>query len=194
MFDILRESTVGELLNRVSSGRILPYPDQRPDFVIPERFLATSSPASTSTPITRVPSTETLADKASTVSEATTTIATRTNIAIEKVDTVQSEATLEAGPEPVETAIDKSVNTKGFQLVDWYGDDDPENPRNWSFAKRSFVMFEISLLTWAFLVRKVMTWAGIADSSVVVSRSILARPYTQRLYHTSRRNSTFPTL
>jgi MFS transporter, DHA1 family, multidrug resistance protein len=142
MFDILRESTVGELLNRASGGRILPYPDQRSDFVIPERYLATSSPASTSTPITRVPTSETLADKASVASAAT---AFRTNVAVEKVDTVHSDNTLEAGPS--EAAIEKAIDTKGFQLVDWYGDDDAENPRNWSFAKRSFVMFEISLLT-----------------------------------------------
>ena len=57
MFDILRESTVGELLNKFSGGRIPPYADQRPDFVIPERYLATSS--STSAPITRVPTTQT---------------------------------------------------------------------------------------------------------------------------------------
>ena len=147
MFDILRESTFGELLNRVSGGRILPYPDQRPDFVIPEHYLATSP--STSAPITRVPTTQTLADKASIISGATA-VPTRTNVAVEKVDTIQPDGTLEAGPEPVETAVDKSVNTKGFQLVDWYGDDDPENPRNWSFPKRAFVMFEISLLTCVF--------------------------------------------
>jgi DHA1 family multidrug resistance protein-like MFS transporter len=148
MFDILRESTVGELLNRVSGGRILPYPDQRPDFVIPESYLAISS--STSTPITRVPTTQTLADKASVISGATAT-PTRTNVAVDKADdAVQSDATLEAGPPPVESVMDKSVHTKGFQLVDWYGDSDPENPRNWSFTKRSFVMFEISLLTCVF--------------------------------------------
>jgi len=147
MFDILRESTVGELLNRVSGGLILPYPDQRPDFVVPESYLATSS--STSAPITRVTTTQTLADKASVISGATAT-ATRTNVAVEKVDTVQSDGTLEAGPPFVESVMDKSVNTKGFQLVDWYGDSDPENPRNSSFVKRSFVMFEISLLTCVF--------------------------------------------
>ena len=159
MFDILRESTVGELLNRVSGGRILPYPDQQSDFVIPERYLATSSPASTSTPITRVPSAATLADKASVVSGTTATPA-RTNVAVEKVDTVRSDATLEAGPEPVEAVVDKSsVNTKGFQLVDWYGDDDSENPRNWSFAKRSFVMFEISLLTCVLSHHKIVVFS-----------------------------------
>jgi DHA1 family multidrug resistance protein-like MFS transporter len=193
MFDILRESSVGEVLNLVSGGRILPYPDQRSDFVIPERYLATSSRASTSTPITRVPSAETLADKASIISGATATVTTGTNIAVEKVDTVGSDATLEAGPEPVET-IDKSINTKGFQLVDWYGDEDPENPRNWSFTKRSFVMFEISLLTCVLLIPEASARAQTANTSLafVVSLSISVLRYTRHLSHTSRRSSTSP--
>lgn len=165
MFDIWRESTVGELLNRVSGGRILPYPDQRPDFVIPERYLATSSPASTSSssPVTRTPSSATLCAKedissSDAVSAPTTTSEkksdiithpTSTGIDVEKFDTVRSEATLEAGPELRVNGGGEKVepDTKGYQLVDWYGDDDPENPRNWSFKKRAFVLFEICLLT-----------------------------------------------
>ncbi|KAI5460576.1 cycloheximide resistance protein [Mariannaea sp. PMI_226] len=34
-------------------------------------------------------------------------------------------------------------------IVDWYQPDDPDNPQNWSTAKKSFVMFEICLLTFA---------------------------------------------
>ncbi|KAF7562331.1 hypothetical protein G7046_g1838 [Stylonectria norvegica] len=34
-------------------------------------------------------------------------------------------------------------------VVDWYRPDDPDNPQNWSTAKKSFVMFEICLLTFA---------------------------------------------
>lgn len=164
MFDILRESTVGGLLNRVGGGRILPYPDQREDFVIPERYLATSSPPSTSSsaPISRVPSETTLCaqekDTETEGSEITATCTptattpsptamkiTGTGIKVEKFDTIASDATLEAGPEIV---IEKVLSdTKGYQLVDWYGNDDPENPRNWTFGKRAFVLFQICLLT-----------------------------------------------
>lgn len=38
MKDILRDSVLGQFLNSVSGGRILPYSDQRKDFVVPERF------------------------------------------------------------------------------------------------------------------------------------------------------------
>lgn len=151
MFDLIRESTVGELVNRLSGGSFLPYPDQRTGFVIPAAYLATSSAASTSAPISRTATlteSEKPADESSLKSAAKTETEAapeRTNIAMEKVDTWDSDVTLEAGPGGV--AVEPLVDTKGYQLVDWYGDSDPENPRNWSFAKRAFVMFEICLLT-----------------------------------------------
>ncbi|KAK0466761.1 major facilitator superfamily domain-containing protein [Desarmillaria tabescens] len=37
-------------------------------------------------------------------------------------------------------------------LVGWYGDDDQENPRNWSPAKRAFVAFCISFLTFSVYI------------------------------------------
>ncbi|KAK4058517.1 hypothetical protein OIO90_000679 [Microbotryomycetes sp. JL221] len=47
MLDIVRDSTLGQLINIASNGRLLPYADQRPDYVIPAKFLAPSvaSPA-----------------------------------------------------------------------------------------------------------------------------------------------------
>src|SRR5262245_44956045 len=38
MIDIIRDSTVGQIVNKLSSGRFLPYADQRPDYVVPERY------------------------------------------------------------------------------------------------------------------------------------------------------------
>lgn len=40
-----------------------------------------------------------------------------------------------------------SEKGKDLHLVSWYGDNDPENPRNWSLFKKTFVTFEICLLT-----------------------------------------------
>ncbi|KAJ7785821.1 putative caffeine resistance protein [Mycena metata] len=42
-FDLVRDSTVGQILNYLSSGRILPYPEQRPGYVVPRRYLAAAS-------------------------------------------------------------------------------------------------------------------------------------------------------
>ncbi|KZP04822.1 MFS general substrate transporter [Athelia psychrophila] len=38
MKDILRDSVLGQFLNYISGGRMLPYSDQREDFVIPDHF------------------------------------------------------------------------------------------------------------------------------------------------------------
>ncbi|KAJ6499548.1 major facilitator superfamily domain-containing protein [Mycena vitilis] len=37
--DLLRDSTIGQIVNYLSSGRLLPYPEQRPDYVVPKHFL-----------------------------------------------------------------------------------------------------------------------------------------------------------
>ncbi|KAE9400176.1 MFS general substrate transporter, partial [Gymnopus androsaceus JB14] len=42
--------------------------------------------------------------------------------------------------------------TSDPNLVSWYGDDDPDNPRNWSPAKRAFVAFSISLMTFTMYI------------------------------------------
>lgn len=40
-----------------------------------------------------------------------------------------------------------SQSGESNDLVDWDGPEDPENPQNWSTAKKSFVFFQICLLT-----------------------------------------------
>ncbi|KAF8309010.1 MFS general substrate transporter [Clavulina sp. PMI_390] len=156
MFDILRESTVGGLLNRVSGGRILPFPDQRVDFVVPHKYLATSpiAPSSSSSPsadLTRVNSNETAEDTKNIDPDAQKPVNEKsTGLEVPNSDTLRDEASLEAGPE---LAAEKpSLDTKGYVLVDWYGDDDQENPRNWSFRKRAFVLAQIMLLTFSVYI------------------------------------------
>ncbi|KAJ7029246.1 hypothetical protein C8F04DRAFT_1117073 [Mycena alexandri] len=41
--DLIRDSTIGQIVNYLSHGRFLPYPEQRPDYVVPKRFLLPSS-------------------------------------------------------------------------------------------------------------------------------------------------------
>lgn len=190
MWDIIRESTAGEIVNFLSGGRLLPYPDQRPDFVVPERYLASSSMARDDTAQTRATLTSNKPRDAiddentrSELSPSPSDLPTRvTSMAIDEnpkssqwpsdvptripssdvIRADRSEARvakdLEAGDiEPEETeanpqALEKALETAQIEVgdyivVDWYGDDDPENPRNWSSGKRLFVLFEICLLT-----------------------------------------------
>lgn len=45
-----------------------------------------------------------------------------------------------------QTLHDRELKNDPF-LVDWTGPDDPENPQNWSNARKYFIMFQIMLLT-----------------------------------------------
>jgi DHA1 family multidrug resistance protein-like MFS transporter len=48
MTSLLRESAIGQILNFVSRGRILPYPEQRPGFIVPAKYLKeVTSPTAT---------------------------------------------------------------------------------------------------------------------------------------------------
>ncbi|KAJ7232962.1 major facilitator superfamily domain-containing protein [Mycena haematopus] len=48
--------------------------------------------------------------------------------------------------------VDDDTAVPDPYLVDWDGESDPENPRNWSFRKRAFVAFEISFLTFSIYI------------------------------------------
>jgi hypothetical protein len=39
MKDIIRDSTVGQVINSLSGGRYLPYAEQRSDYTVPAHFL-----------------------------------------------------------------------------------------------------------------------------------------------------------
>jgi len=46
-------------------------------------------------------------------------------------------------------------------LVDWYGEDDPENPYNWSTPYKSFVAFQMALLTFSVYIGSSIYSSGI---------------------------------
>ncbi|KAH9478397.1 Caffeine resistance protein 5 [Psilocybe cubensis] len=118
MSDIFRDSTFGSLLNTLSNGRLFPYPEQRPDWVLPESLR--NSPAGRSSDDTHI-------EKPVTASAAHST---------------KSSTDLEKNPTEV---TEKPVSVK--PTVGWYGDDDPDNPMNWSLFKRCFVVAMTCLLT-----------------------------------------------
>lgn len=38
MLDLIRDAPLGHILHWASSGKLLPFPDERPDFVVPEKY------------------------------------------------------------------------------------------------------------------------------------------------------------
>lgn len=66
---------------------------------------------------------------------------------IEKDDTekVDSEKAIGNTRSSSETRVAADVTREN--IVTWDGPDDPDNPQNWSAAKKTFVFFQICLLT-----------------------------------------------
>ncbi|KAH9976874.1 major facilitator superfamily domain-containing protein [Lactifluus volemus] len=63
--------------------------------------------------------------------------------------------------EAVATANTQVMAYKDPLLISWEGPDDPDNPRNWSGAKKAWVMFQTCLLTFAVTLGPAIYTAGI---------------------------------
>jgi DHA1 family multidrug resistance protein-like MFS transporter len=64
--------------------------------------------------------------------------------------------------EPSGVRIDPEKG-KDAHLVTWRGQDDPDNPQNWSRFKRCFVTFQICLLTMSVYIGSAIYSAGTQD-------------------------------
>ena len=109
--DLIRDSTVGQFINYVSSGRFLPYPDQRPDFVVPTHFLPPS------TPEWDVSDAVTLCGDAEQKKSGTSTPA------------LPRQDTLVIDEKEISMKLGQGTVLNDPNIVGWYGEDDPDNPR-----------------------------------------------------------------
>lgn len=65
-------------------------------------------------------------------------------------------------------------NGKDIHLVSWWGNNDPENPQNWSTFKKVFVTFEICLLTTSVYIGSSIYSAGTQDVVAIFGVSQVA--------------------
>ncbi|KAJ7452706.1 major facilitator superfamily domain-containing protein [Mycena galericulata] len=131
-FDLIRDSTVGQIINYVSRGRLLPYADQRAGYVVPTRFL---TPANRN--IKEIGSAD-----ATTLCEGPETKKRSATAELDQAKALTTDEAFETVPPD---------GTPGLFLVDWE-EDDPDNPQNWSFKKRAFVALSMSLLTFSVYI------------------------------------------
>ncbi|KAF9524757.1 major facilitator superfamily domain-containing protein [Crepidotus variabilis] len=176
MIDIIRDSTVGFFVNRISGGRLLPFNDQRPDYVIPDKYAVTSPveskiPSAANEPAFNEKSVKSAEISVVPVPTRSSSPSTNPNV-LKSVESTQidprssylsgnstlkfNEADLENGsPDDEkgrENEVVEEVQDSIYILVDWDGPEDPENPRNWTFRKRAFVAFSIGLLTFSVYI------------------------------------------
>lgn len=128
--DIVRDSTLGQLINWATSGRVLPYRDQRPDYVVPSKYLSSAFSSRAPTVCAQggqgKPQPE-LADFSRRSSAGT--------LASNEQTPVGSPAAAHKNLHDIEKDLADAERGQDVPevpdqfLVTWEGDDDPDNPK-----------------------------------------------------------------
>lgn len=95
----------------------------------------------------------------------------------------QQGATPDSGDEhpPINTVNIRNENEKVEILVTWDGEDDPENPQNWSTSFKSWVTFQLSMLAFAASLASsiiapanetIAAYLGVSEEVVVLNVSL----------------------
>ncbi|KAJ5933711.1 hypothetical protein N7454_006040 [Penicillium verhagenii] len=124
--DTVRESTLGQILRWMTGGRILHYAEENPGFVFHPNSMIDSSHGITPEGSHRgSPFPMTGPDE------------------LEKASLSSSSST------PTQAKYKSSLpqNAVGRYTVDWYGPDDPSNPKNWSSFKKRMVGLQLCCYT-----------------------------------------------
>lgn len=168
MSDLFRESALGQAIRLISRNKWLQYPEEKPGFVLPPEYAALligtekqqeTVASSSNSPINQqsgAPLSRS-ASSSDTVGENEEDLRRHRSVASmqsgpykdQRIDLEQQQPELQrTKSEP----IAPHKTNDGLILVDWYTTDDPENPRNWSSLKKSYIVFVICLYTWVTYV------------------------------------------
>lgn len=132
--DTLRNSTFGQIVYHFSGRRLFRYPEDQPDFVVPAKY-AQSSPNRNS--ILTEKKKSSLGEPGAlelTIPEGSHSDSEDSSLRVDL------EKGIEKPSEPQEPQHD-------YIVVDWYGENDPENPQNWSALKKVWIIIATGLLT-----------------------------------------------
>lgn len=161
----VRDSAFGGIIRLVTGNRYLPYPEEKPDFQLPEPWVQLMNSEEPSQPVTfdSVPT----SSSDSSVSDDEEKQAgdvqpyqkpgERSNLGLQRTRSREETTPYTADRLEVDERheLDRTRSipivprkTKGGAiLVDWYYSDDPENPQNWSNTRRASVTAIICLYT-----------------------------------------------
>ncbi|KAL8725427.1 MAG: hypothetical protein Q9166_007359 [cf. Caloplaca sp. 2 TL-2023] len=188
MADIIRDAPVGQIIRFMTRNRILKYPEEKPDFKLPESYNTalnsfvtapltekTSSPISPSRSDAEAPqalerknTTETIKSVNSNDDLEAALTRTKSRENTQQWTEERLEIERELSLERTKSVLVAPTKTPGGNiLVDWYTTDDPANPQNWSNSKRAFVALLICLYTFA-----VYSGSAIYTSSTLEVESV----------------------
>lgn len=186
MRDTIRDSAFGQLARIVTRGRYFNYVEENPRFQFPcESF--TSSSSEDGTPAEAVgdasasiivnstaPKEERNGSVVAGLEKAETTNGTDLNYH----DRILSRDMQLALQRSTSQSIKPEKTADGKILVDWYTTDDPENPYNWSSAKKLYISFQI---WYVFTYLIFPAPPGTTWKACILSQFILVHQYTLQL-------------
>jgi DHA1 family multidrug resistance protein-like MFS transporter len=170
MPDIIRDGALGQLVRIVTKNKVFSYPEERPDFSVPDHYRGSSASSTydrtTSTPATLVggtnPTTSYLSiaekeelsanvpptlDVDQTLNRVSSKLDEVANPEMQAVSQAKTQRDIEASPnddmQPQGSKLIRPETLKdGTVLVTWYTEDDSANPQNWSTGKKVSVTGE----------------------------------------------------
>jgi MFS transporter, DHA1 family, multidrug resistance protein len=121
MYDIFRDSAVGQWLRFLGAKQLVPYPEESPSFELPEAYLS---------------------EKPSLTDDTQSDMFAAVRGLEEGRASLEISSDAETKTQSTETLSDRDIT-----VVSWYSDDDPDNPHNWSFMKKMWVSALLLLYT-----------------------------------------------
>lgn len=170
---LLQETVFGQLARWASGGKLFPYRDEMPGFVVPLKWAAgyksslALKPADGDDPDAKAEDTGSPPHR--------TSVSTALN---------PSDAEVE-GPPTLDTAATDPY------LIDWFGPDDIDNPQNWSHSLKLWITVAISALTFSVYMGAGIFTAGevemaeafgVSLEAIIVGLTVFILGYGVRLY------------
>lgn len=134
LHDAVRDAPLGQLVRFFTNNRLFTYPEERPDFKLPEPWIRMLS----DTELNRIPRPEP-------ATPLTTSHLNRVHEVVEEHD-VSNAAELDLESKEFPQVMPR-ITKDGSILVDWYYEEDTANPHNWSNLRRALLALLICLYT-----------------------------------------------
>ncbi|KAF3403274.1 Caffeine resistance protein 5 [Talaromyces pinophilus] len=136
LHDVVRDAPLGQLLRYFTNNRLFQYPEEHPGFELPEAWVHMLSNAG-------------LPETKHNGSNTPSTVATLRSDQNTISDTTGEKPDVESGyvSEDKASYMTPKMANDGIILVDWYSDQDPANPQNWSSLRRALISLVICLYT-----------------------------------------------
>ena len=141
MADIIRDAAIGQLIRWATNNRYLQYPEEKPDFQLPQAWLDIindtneSGYNATKSSLSLENSSENNNNNTAT---AVTDISPDARLEADEIHNLEKQQSTPVAPQRTKD---------GAILVDWYFTDDDSDPHNWTNKKRMAIFVIICLYT-----------------------------------------------